>query len=555
MSVQLFSSSSSIISTARSQPGQIPIGKTSQHWHIMSIPRPLFTSRAERERLNYLESIKHNALKHSHLPLTPPPYDASGHAMKGVEAFPVTFPLSKSHAPIAGIEHQPQRRRNDVNPSIYPDNAAQPPSWPLFFRILIWFCKLIDSSNLVRNIIATFAILFVATFFMPGLIVCYLPNSTHYHPACIYLFPVDPVSFDHLLKVHDSLAPLQNDVNYALDLPMTMSLAAAELRSAHHVWQYESRNGPTLSILSSHALQLDDTARSLSRFLVMVWGKMEYLDSVYVTSKTTLFEALDESDKVSRVARFAETVYKRHLNELTKAVAEIKRHGEILDRQFLYLEMETIDLKVRIKQTAEKLADAKSGQLYPWKEEPKTFFGIFSAQLADFWPGDLISGPKAEKVSDAGNGQLHDKKEPKTLLEDFVAQAKELFPDNLLEHPKAEDGFDTAKEKPIIAHLDRVLGAPLRAYTVVKNMMRLIEEVEREIRKMQGDFWVKPSDLNRFNISREHTVWGQRSNIMESGRLGRVAVAPGLDEAEKVVERLRKEYPWFSTPRAVDVFL
>lgn len=86
-------------------------------------------------------------------------------------------------------------------------------------------------------------------------------------------------------------------------------------------------------------------------------------------------------------------------------------------------------------------------------------------------------------------------------------------------------------------------------------MMRLIEEVEREIRKMQGDFWVKPSDLNRFNISREHTVWGQRSNIMESGRLGRVAVAPGPDEAEKVVERLRKEYPWLSTPRAVDVFL
>lgn len=122
-----------------------------------------FTSRAERERLNYLESIKHNALKHSHLPLTPPPYDASGHAMKGAEAFPVTLPFSKSYAPIAGIEHQPQRRRNDVNPSIYPDNAAQPPSWPLFFRILIWFCKLINFSNLVRNIIATFAILFVAT--------------------------------------------------------------------------------------------------------------------------------------------------------------------------------------------------------------------------------------------------------------------------------------------------------------------------------------------------------------------------------------------------------
>jgi len=255
------------------------------------------------------------------------------------------------------------------------------------------------------------------------------------------------------------------------------------------------------------------------------------------------------------VARLAETIYKNHVNELRKAIGEIKRHADILDGQFLDVEMETVDLKVRIKQTAEKLADARSGQLYAWKEEPKTFFGVFAAQIADFWPGDLLNGPKAEKVADARNGKLHDKKEPKTLLEDLVTQAKDLFPDNLLHPPKAEDGFDMAKENPIIVNLDRVLGAPFRANMIVKNMTRRIEEVEREVRKLQGDVWVNPFDLTRLNISREHTGWGQRSNTLESGRWGREAVVAGLNETEKVVERLRKQYPWFSTPRVMDVFL
>lgn len=545
---------------------------------------PLRRSRPEPDRSNRLKSTKENALRHSHLPLSPPPFKESGHGTEGLETIP---------SPMQGIEYHPlpSLKKQPAAKPLPPTAAAPLPSpSPVFFTL-----NLFDYPNYIfMPLFAAAALLFLLIYislilFTPADLTCHVWPLLGL-PSCASLSG-SPTTFTNLFRVHDTLAPLQNDVTYALDLPITMSLAAADLRAAHHVWTYESRGGPALSILTSHARQLDETARSLAGFLVLVWGKMEYLDSVYVTSRTTVFSALDQGQFAAEVARLAETVCRRHVKELGKAVAEMKSRALGLERKFLDLEVETGELKVRIRRTAERLADARSGKVYPWREEGRSFLGVFTAGITEFWPGDLLGAPRAETMArrekrvevkkkpprreekepqtlledfirqvrdvfpaallqpvKAGNSTDGAKTVSETILEDFIRQVRDLFPDNLLSPPSTDAPDGAPMEPAHIVNLDRVLGAPLRASRVVQDMLRRIEEVEREVKKLSGNAWVDPMEMVKLGMWR---VGGRGQGVGE----GREAVVVGMRETEGEVERLRGEYPWFSTPGAVDVFL